>query len=93
MFSIPRVNVIESDKGFSVEVLGRVGLRYTENNRTMTVDSEVLEGPSAIVLYTDSIKTWDHPHRLDFMDEAVRQRIVENIRDAFRFRGMEIQVQ
>jgi hypothetical protein len=32
MFSIPRVNVIESDNGFSVQVLGRVGLCYREGD-------------------------------------------------------------
>jgi hypothetical protein len=45
MFFEPRVNFIESDQGFAVEVLGRVGLRYTEGSHSLFVDSEVLVGP------------------------------------------------
>lgn len=92
MFCIPRTNVIESDTGFSVEVLGRVGIRYVEHGRTMTIDSEVLQGPSALVLYTDSITKWDAPHDLEVVDSAARRRIAENVRDAFRFRGLDIQI-
>jgi hypothetical protein len=93
MFKIPRANVIESDHGFSVEVLGRTGLRYIEQNKSMKVDSEVLAGPSGLVLYTDSIKRWDAPHEKEPVNEKMKQRITENIREAFRFRGLEIQVQ
>ena len=28
MFHIPRVNVIESESGFSIEILGRTGMEY-----------------------------------------------------------------
>jgi hypothetical protein len=42
MFTIPRNNVIESDEGFSVEVLGRTGLLYTEGARSLQIDSEIL---------------------------------------------------
>ncbi len=42
LFSIPRVNFIESDEGFSVETLGRTGLRAVEGDRTMCVNSEIL---------------------------------------------------
>jgi hypothetical protein len=90
MFTIPRANVIASDDGFSVEVLGRTGVRYVERGRTMTIDSEVLAGPSGLVIYTDSINKWDDG---ETVDDVTRQRIVENARAAFRFRGLEIQVQ
>ena len=90
MFTIPRVNVIQSDDGFSVEVLGRTGVRYAEHSKSMKIDSEVLAGPSGLVLYTRTIKKWDDG---DIVDNSTRQRIVENIRAAFRFRGLEIEVQ
>ena len=90
MFTIPTVNVIASDDGFSVEVLGRTGVCYAERGKTMTIDSEVLAGPSGLVLYTDSIKNWDDG---ESVDNATRQRIVESVRAALRFRGLEIQVQ
>lgn len=93
MFHIPRPNVIQSDSGFSVEVLGRTGLLYSEGSRTMKIDSEILQGPSGLVVYTDSIVKWQSPHEVDEVDDACRDRIVGNIKDAFRFRGLEIQVQ
>jgi hypothetical protein len=42
MFKETRKNVVESDEGFSIEVLGRTGIKYTEGEKTMFVDSEVL---------------------------------------------------
>ncbi|MDR1190056.1 MAG: immunity 74 family protein [Verrucomicrobiales bacterium] len=59
----------------------------------MKIDSEVLQGPSGLIVYTDSIVKWQPPHEGDEVDEACRKRIVENIKDAFRFRGLEIQMQ
>ncbi len=92
MFSIPRVNVIESDNGFSVQVLGRVGLCYREGDRCLHVDSEVLMPPAALQIDASSIRSWKPPHDGEPIDDAARRRIVENIRAAFRFRGVEIDV-
>ena len=92
MFVIPRVNVIQSDEGFSVEVLGRIGLLYTEGFKSLDIDSEVLAGPAGLAIYKDSIKSWNPPHEGETIDEAKRDAIVENIRRAFRFRGSEIHV-
>lgn len=93
MFHIPRSNLIQSGSGFSVEVLGRTGLLYSEGPRTMKIDSEVLQGPSGLIVYTDSIVKWQSPHEGDEVDDACRNKIVENIKEGFRFRGLEIQVQ
>jgi hypothetical protein len=94
MFSVPRVNVIASDQGFSVEVLGRVGLRYEEGGKTIFVDSEVLAPgfPASMVIWPSRMDHWDPPHADEPVDGATRQRIVERIREAFRFRGVEIEV-
>ena len=91
-FFIPRTNVIESDAGYSVEVLGRVGLRYTEGSRILHIDSEVLAGPSGLIVYSDSIKPETPSDSLEPIDPSEKTRIIENIRAAFRFRGIEIQV-
>jgi len=93
MFSSPRTNIIESDSGFSVEVLGRVGVRYREHGKSMTIDSEVLAGPSALVLYTDSITQWDSPHDFELVDDKTRRRIVDNVCEAFLSRGLKISLQ
>jgi hypothetical protein len=92
MFSIPRVNVIESDEGFSVEVLGRTGLRYREGEKVMHIESEVLAGPSALEVDSSSIRNWEAPYSHEMVDETAKSRIVENIRAAFRFRGLEINI-
>lgn len=92
MFSIPSPNVIESSEGYSVEVLGRTGLIYNEGSKTMQIDSEVLAGPSGIVVYTDSINSWDKPNGVSQIDDKERERIVSNIVAAFKFRGYDIEV-
>jgi hypothetical protein len=92
MFTTPRPNLYESSDGFSVEVLGRTGLRYREAERQMFVDSEVLTGPSGMAIYKDSIEKWDSPHEHVLVMSSDRSRIVENIRNAFRFQGFEIDV-
>jgi hypothetical protein len=94
MFRVPRVNVIESDEGFSVEVLGRTGLLYTEGERYLRVDSEMLASdyPFAMMVIKASIQSWAGPHFGEMIDEATRDRIVNNIREAFRSQGEEIEV-
>ena len=91
-FSIPRVNVVESTDGYSVEVLGRTGIIYSEGSKVMRIDSEVLAGPSGMVVYTDSINRWDPPYSETELSAVQKSRIVENIKAAFLFRGFKIQV-
>jgi hypothetical protein len=92
MFKIPRVNVIESDEGFSVEVLGLTGLLYTEGKKMIHMDSEVIALPKGLMIYRGSIKKWDDPYSSEPIDDKKRQMIVENIQRAFRFRGFEIDI-
>jgi hypothetical protein len=91
-FSAPRPNLIESDSGFSVEVLRRTGMRYVEGDRSMFVDSEVLAKPGAMALWRGSIKRWDPPHDAEAVGPADRGRIIENIQRAFDSQGHELQV-
>ncbi|HSQ64915.1 MAG TPA: Imm74 family immunity protein [Polyangiaceae bacterium] len=86
------MNVIESDTGFSVEVLGHTGLCYREGERSLKVDSEVLMGSTGMVVDASSIRTWAPPHENEVIDAARRKQIVENIQAVFRFRGFEIDV-
>jgi hypothetical protein len=75
-----------------VEVLGREGLCYREAGRQMFVDSEVLTGPSSIAVYKDTIQTSDPPHDNVPATDSDRGRILNNIREAFRSQGFEIDV-
>jgi len=45
-----------------------------------------------MAVYRDSVSRWDSPHEADMVDEAERERIIHNIREAFRFQGFEIQL-
>lgn len=94
MFKIPSVNVIESDECFAVKVLGRTGLKYSEGERSLHIDSEILasDSPTAMMVDKSSIRHWDPPHSDQLIDEAQRERIINNIREAFRFKGHEIEV-
>jgi len=92
MFTTPRANLYVSSNGFSVEVLGRTGLAYRESGREMFVDSEVLAGPAGMVVYRDTINRWKPPHDGEAINDAERERILQNIRGAFRYQGFEIEV-
>jgi hypothetical protein len=76
----------------SVELLGSTGLRYREAGRQMFIDSEVLTGPSAVAVYKDTIQNWDPPYEKVPVTDSDRDRILSNIRDAFRSQGFAIDV-
>jgi len=92
MFSAPSVNLIVSDEGFSVEILGRTGLLYREGTKVVRVDSEVQMGPSGMLVIGPSIRRWESPDGDQSIDDTTRDRILENIRAAFRFTGFEVDV-
>jgi len=91
MFTMPRPNLYVSSDGFSVEVLGQTGLAYREANRKMFIDSEVLSGAAGMVVYRDTIRRWNPPYG-EVISDSDRERILQNIREAFRFQGFEIEV-
>lgn len=88
-------NLIESDAGFSVETLGRAGLKYTEGQKSVFIDSEILvpiDGYSMAVM-KQSIRLWVGQNLItQEIDKGNRDRIMENIRAAFRSQGEEIDV-
>jgi len=92
MFTSHRPNLYESSDGVSVEVLGRTGLRYSEGKRQMFVDSEVLTGRSGMAVYKDTLQKWDPPYENVPVTDSDRDRILNNIREAFRSQGFEIDV-
>jgi hypothetical protein len=89
-FTMPKVNVVLSDQGYSVEVLGRTGIEYREGNKSAFVDSEVLTG--GIAVYRASIKNWRPPHDNEEITEVQKSRIIENIRRAIGFRNEPVEV-
>ena len=92
MYTRPRLTLIKSDEGYSVEVLGRTGILYAEGKKRLLVDSEFLVGPSGLAIYSDSINVWEPPFENEVIDVTKKECIVENIRRAFRYDGFEIHV-
>jgi hypothetical protein len=90
-FSEPEPNVIESTEGFSVKVLGRTGMRYTEGARSIWIESEVLAKPRAIAMFKETIRVWAGPEPEE-VNEKDRDRIVDNVKRAFQACGYELQV-
>jgi hypothetical protein len=88
MFHRAGPNVIENDEGVSVEILGRMGIRYREGGRSVDVESEVLATPE-IAVYVASIRKWSDG---DAIDAATRSRIIENIQEAVRSQGENVVV-
>jgi hypothetical protein len=91
MFSIPRVNVVESDTGFSIEVLGRVGMRYRQGDRSVLIDSEVL-ARNGIAVAKKSIRFWEGPQGREQISEGEKAIIIDNIREALAFRHEFLEV-
>ena len=83
MFRMPRPNFIESSEGFSVEVLGQVGMIYTEGGKTLDIESEVL-AHSGIAMFASSLQVWNDGGPID---DVTRQQIIQNIRRAIEFLG------
>lgn len=86
MFFEPRVNVIESDSGFSVEVLGQTGIRYSEGDKSMVVDSEVL-AYRGMQIFSKSIRMWDPPYCKEPITPEKKAAIIGNIRAALEFKS------
>lgn len=67
-------------KDFKLKLTGRAGLIYEENGKSMRVDSEMLVGPTHdIVIYKDSIKSWEPPFEAETLSADGKNRILKNI--------------
>lgn len=92
MFTIPKANVVASDEGFSVEILGRTGIEYREGGKPLFVDSEVLAVGKGIAVFANSISNWSPPHEREGITSDEKQRILCNICRAMEFRNQPIEV-
>ncbi len=91
-----RKNIIESDEGFSVELVGRGGIKYKEGSKPYSVDSEILISPAGygLIIYKARIKNCESPNGIcEPVVDKKKDEIVENIRKAFLFWGYKIEIQ
>ncbi len=96
MFKEIRKNLVESSDGFSVEILGRAGIKYKESSEVLFVDSEMLCFPHGygMVIYKNRMRDMEAPvGEYKSIDDKKRSEIAENIRKAFLFWGLEIEIE
>jgi hypothetical protein len=81
-------NVIASDEGFYVEMVGWAGLKYSSLGNTILVNSEfsVSDYKKIMVVFSD-IKKWDSGTPID---EQARKKIEDNITKALIWNGLEV---
>ena len=89
-FTEPRVNLFVCDEGFSVEFLGRNGIEYTEGEKSMRVDTEMLAPPHGVSIYQESIKKWRRPFESVSLTAEHKNRIVDNIARVIESQGLRV---
>lgn len=90
MFILLNPNLVQSDEGFSVETVGRTGIRYIQYGKTLFVDSEYMAGPNLeILVFARGVKNRDFG---DNIEEDERKKIAENILRALSFRGLKVKL-
>jgi hypothetical protein len=92
-FNIPRTNVIASNEGFWIEIVPPHEIRYSNGTTTWSLQMEFLTDDAVpIGVYQDTLVTEGDGTRSRRPSRMERDRIIEDIRRAFRFRGHEIDV-
>lgn len=91
MFKKLKDGRIASDEGFSVKITGRAGLVYKEGSKLINVDSEMSGNPGiGYVVASSSIDQWHgFKEKIKTKDKI---RILNNIKEVFRFLGYKIKV-
>jgi len=86
-------NIIESDEGFSIEKVGYSQLIYKEGDKTVRVYYEHLVGSVSMCLYLCSSDHWEPPFDKERITDEDWKRIGENIQQAYKSQGVEINKQ
>ena len=83
--------MLTGSEKFSIELQGRANLKYIDNINKfeVMVGGEMLTGESGYVVYKDYIKLLKGNITLT---DQLKDEIVRNIKEAFRFQGFEIEV-
>jgi hypothetical protein len=94
MITSPNANLIQSDEGFSVDVLGggRLGMVYREGSLAVKVLSETAILPTGYIIYRNSIVEWAPPGGGAKIDAASRERIIDRLKRGFAVQGYSIEI-
>lgn len=68
-------------KKSKIKLLGRSGLIFKENGKSMFIDSEMIltKDDFDMVVYTDSIERWDPPYEQETLSGETRTEIMNSI--------------
>lgn len=92
MFRKLKPNVI-AGATFEVELTrAATELRYRESGNAYTMDIEPMAGPVDFALYAASLRKAGEPLGASSLGPARRQAILQNIIDALRYDGCEVEV-
>ena len=94
-FFEPELNVIASSDGWSIKVLGRAGLKYTQGDKHILIDSEIMavHEPYAMIIDGSSIEEWVLANeQTSVVSNTERKQIAKNIIDAFLFKGHKVEM-
>jgi hypothetical protein len=85
-------NKVISEDGFSIQIEGRGSIVYQEGDRKITLNSEYLIGWKEILVYQNSITSWDNDNALSLIESKMKEKILTNVKNALSFLGISMQV-
>ncbi len=86
-------NTVQCDAGFTVQAVHIHDVKYTDDNRSVTIPGEILVGSPSYVLYASQLRKWDVPFEEAQMDETQKRLIVDNVQEALRFMKVDFVVE
>lgn len=84
---------VESDEGFTVELLGRVHLRYREGGRSILIGAERHADGMGYTVLSSPMGGWEAPHSSETLTDVEWQRVFRNVLAALEFLRMRIDVE
>ncbi|UCH40810.1 MAG: hypothetical protein JSU67_03700 [Gammaproteobacteria bacterium] len=76
---------------YKVKLRGRSGVVYEEGGKTVQIEAEMLAGEIDMVIYFDSISSWQPPYENEAIPLDEKNRIKENVTVALKEKGLAIE--
>ena len=78
-------------KEYKVSIKGRSSVIYAEGQREARIETEMLTGPTDLVIYFEQFRSWQPPFQNDVLSERDRQRIKSNIAKELEASGLTLE--
>lgn len=91
MFTNPKLNVVRTTDGKSIEVLESTGVRYEDEHGAVLINGQMLNVSGGYMLYRHSMKTVSAPPNTELSD-ARRAHILDTVRAAMTFQGLPVTI-